>query len=95
MVGKTFMVNTDISTGDDYPSRWGKANYSSIFFCKVDVDDDVQVCSSASFSTKGLKGTSYQNVCGMARGLLEKHNNCFNDSVLPSSSMTLSMLQDY
>ena len=92
MVGKTFMVNTDISTGDDYPSGWGKANYSSVVFCRVDVDNDVQVCSSASFFTKG---TSYQNVCGMARGLLEKHNNCFNDSVLPSSSMTLSMLQDY
>ena len=43
MVGKTFMVNTDISTADDYPSGWGKANYSSVVFCRVEVDDDVHL----------------------------------------------------
>ena len=53
IVGRTFMVNINISAGDDYPSGWRKANYSGGVFCRVDVDDDVQVCSSASSSTNG------------------------------------------
>ena len=89
MVGKSFIVNTDISAGDDYPSGWKIANYSGVVFYKVDVDNDVQVCLSASFSTNG---THYRNVCGMARDLSEKHNS---DSVLPSSSMTLPLFRDY
>ena len=44
MVGKTFMVNADISAGDKYPSGYRKANYSGVTFCRVDVDeDDVQL----------------------------------------------------
>ena len=87
------MVNINISAGDDYPSGWRKANYSGGVFCTVDVGNDVQVCSSASSSTNRR---SYQNVCGMARGLSEKYNNCFQWF---SSSIILYdspyMLQDY
>ena len=85
------MVNTDISAEDNYPSGYRKANYSGVAFCRVNVDDDdVQVCSSAIFSTNGK---SYQNVCDIARGLSKKYiTTAFYDSVLPSSSMTLPAL---
>ena len=79
------IVNIDISAGDDCPSGWRKANYSSVVFCRVDAnDDDIQVCSSASFSTNG---TSYQNVCGIARGYQKGITSAFYYSTTVSISI--------
>ena len=79
------IVNIDISVGDDCPSGWRKASYSGISFCRVDSDDNaIQVCSSASFSTNG---TSYQNVCGIARGYQKGITTAFYYSTIPSSSI--------
>ena len=58
------IVNINISAGDDCPFGWRKANNSGVSFCRVN-SDSPQTCSSAIFSTNG---TSYQNVCGRARG---------------------------
>ena len=55
------------------------------FLYRVDTgDNDVQVCSSASFSTNG---TSYQNVCGIARGYQKGITTAFYYSTFPSSSI--------
>ena len=58
------IVNININEGDDCPGEWRKATQSNISFCRVSSDNE-QTCSSASFSTNG---TSYQRVCGRARG---------------------------
>ena len=58
------IINIDISAGDDCPSGWRKDTYSGVSFCRV-VSDIGDTCSSANFSTNG---TSYQRVCGRARG---------------------------
>ena len=58
------IANIDISAGDDCPSGWRKDTYSGVSFCRV-VSDGRSTCSSAYFSTNG---TSYQRVCGRARG---------------------------
>ena len=58
------IVSIDISAGDDCPSGWRKDTFDGISFCRK-VADDSRTCSSANFSTNG---TSYQRVCGKARG---------------------------
>ena len=58
------IVNIDISAGDDCPSGWSKDTHSGVSFCRAGVDHG-GTCSSAYFSTNG---TSYQRVCGRARG---------------------------
>ena len=58
------IVNIDTSTGGDCPSGWRKSNQSGVSFCRV-VSDSIHTCSSTNFSTNG---TSYQRVCGRARG---------------------------
>ena len=58
------IVNFDISAGDDCPGEWRKATQSGVSFCRV-ASDYRYTCSSANFSTNG---TSYQRVCGRARG---------------------------
>jgi len=58
------IVNINISAGDDCPSGWRMDTYSGISFCRV-VNDGSFTCSSTYFSTNG---TSYQRVCGRARG---------------------------
>ena len=58
------VINIDISAGDDCPSGWRKDTHSGVSFCRV-VSDSSRVCSSTNFSTNG---TSYQRVCGRARG---------------------------
>ena len=58
------IVNINISAGDDCPGEWRRATQSGISFCRV-ASDDFNTCSSANFSTNG---TSYQRVCGKARG---------------------------
>ena len=67
------IVNINISAGDDCPSGWHMDTHSGISFCRV-VDDSSNTCSSASFSTNG---TSYQRVCGRARGYQKGHTPCF------------------
>ena len=59
------IANIDISAGDDCPGEWRKATNSSVSFCRVASDSIWDTCSSANFSTNG---TSYQRVCGRARG---------------------------
>ena len=59
-------VNVDIAAGGDCPNGWRKDTYSDISFCCV-VSDDHFSCSFVNFSTNG---TSYQRVCGRARGEL-------------------------
>ena len=58
------IVNINISAGDDCPGTWRKGTQSGINFCKVATYDS-QICSSANFSTNGIR---YQRVCGRARG---------------------------
>ena len=56
------IVNIDISAGDDCPSGWRNDTNSGINFCRMVSDLH---CDSVYFSTNG---TSYQRVCGRARG---------------------------
>ena len=58
------IANINISAGDDCPGEWRKATQSGVSFCRV-ASDGSQTCSSANFSTNG---TSYQRICGRARG---------------------------
>ena len=58
------IANIDISAGDNCPSGWRQDTFSNVTFCRV-VSDGSHTCSSAYFSTNG---TSYQKVCGKARG---------------------------
>ena len=58
------IANINISAGDDCPGEWRKATHSNVSFCRV-ASDIGSTCSSANFSTNG---TSYQRVCGRARG---------------------------
>ena len=58
------IVNVNISAGDDCPGEWRKATQSGVSFCRV-ASDSSHKCSSASFSTNGIR---YQRVCGRARG---------------------------
>ena len=67
------IVNIDISAGDDCPSGWRKDTYSGVSFCRV-VSDEGNTCSSANFSTNG---TSYQRVCGRARGYQKGRTTAF------------------
>ncbi|XP_065900084.1 uncharacterized protein [Dysidea avara] len=68
------IVNIDISAGNDCPSGWRQETYSDVSFCRV-VSDDWRTCSSANFSTNG---TSYQRVCGRARGYQKGETDSFN-----------------
>ena len=84
------IVNINISAGDDCPTGWRKADYSGISFCRVNAtDEDIQVCSSASFSTNG---TSYQNVCGRARGYQKGITVAFRYSNYPIDAAYVSGL---
>ena len=58
------IVNINISAGDDCPGEWRKATQSGFSFCRV-ASDSSHKCSSASFSTNGIR---YQRVCRRARG---------------------------
>ena len=58
------IAKIDISRGDNCPSGWRIDTYSGVSFCRV-VPDSRFACSSSFFSTNG---TSYQRVCGKARG---------------------------
>ncbi|XP_065907478.1 uncharacterized protein [Dysidea avara] len=54
----------NISAGNECPGGWRAATQSGVSFCRV-ASDNSYSCSSAHFSTNG---TSYQKVCGRARG---------------------------
>ena len=58
------IANVNISSGGGCPSGWHSDTHSGMNFCHV-VSDYYFACSSAYFSTIG---TSYQRVCGRARG---------------------------
>ena len=58
------VAHINVSAGDDCPSGWRRDTYSNVSFCRL-VSDDPLTCSSANFSTNE---TSYQRVCGRARG---------------------------
>ena len=58
------IANVDTSTGGDCPSGWRSDTHSGVGFCRL-VSDATYACSGAFFSTNG---TSYQRVCGRARG---------------------------
>ena len=68
-------AHINISAGDDCPSGWHKDTYaySGVSFCRV-VSDSSGGCSSAYFSTNG---TSYQRVCGRARGYQKGETDAF------------------
>ena len=61
-------VDIDISVGDNCPSGWTKATFSSYSFCQKSFDG--QGCSSTVFNTNGI---AYQKVCGKARGYQKGH----------------------
>ena len=67
------IVNINISAGDDCLGEWRKATESGVSFCRVASDQNF-VCSSASFSTNE---TSYQKVCGRARGYQKGASEAF------------------
>jgi len=67
------IANINISAGDECPSGWRKGTHSGVSFCRV-VSNDRHVCSSAYFSTNG---TSYQRVCGRARGYQKGETDAF------------------
>ena len=71
------IANINISAGDDCPTGWTKATQSGFTFCRV-ASDRNQVCSSTSFSTYG---TSYQRVCGRARGYQKGDTVAFYGSI--------------
>ena len=73
---RRIIVNIDISAGDDCPGEWTKATQSGVSFCRV-ASDNYYKCSSASFSTNG---TSYQRVCGRARGYQKGNTLAFYGS---------------
>ncbi|XP_065907266.1 uncharacterized protein [Dysidea avara] len=56
------IANINVTAGDHCPSGWHRATHSGVSFC---YKGDTGVCSSTFFSTNG---TSYQRVCGRARG---------------------------
>ena len=58
------IANINITAGDDCPGGWRKGTQSGVNFCRV-ASDNRYTCSSAIFSTNG---SSYQRVCGRARG---------------------------
>ena len=57
------IAHIDISIGDDCPTGWNKSFYNGVSFCRA--PNDNSGCYSTFFSTNG---TSYQHVCGKARG---------------------------
>ena len=67
------IANIDISAGNNCPGEWRKATQSGVSFCRV-ASDGIHTCSSANFSTNG---TSYQRVCGRARGYQKGDNYAF------------------
>ena len=70
------IANVNVSTGSDCPSGWRKDTYSGVSYCRV-VSDANFVCSSTTFSTNG---TSYQRVCGRARGYQKGWSVAFHRS---------------
>ena len=58
------IANVDTSSGSDCPSGWRSDTHSGMNFCRL-ISDHSFTCSSTFFSTNG---TSYQRVCGRARG---------------------------
>ena len=82
------IVNINISAGDDCPGEWRKATQSGVTFCRVASDSKQSnqfTYSSAIFSTNG---TSYQGVCGRARGYQKGDTLAFWSSH-PSFSKTI------
>jgi len=67
------ITKIDISNGDNCPNGWLKDTQSGVSFCRV-ARNDYGFCSSAFFSTNG---TSYQKVCGKARGYQKGHAASF------------------
>ena len=62
----------NINAGTDCPTGWVKSNYSGIGFCRS--PNNNWGCYSAYFSTNG---TSYQRVCGRARGYQKGETSSF------------------
>ena len=67
------IANINTSTGGNCPSGWRKDTHSGVSFCRV-ISEINYVCSSTSFSTNG---TSYQRVCGRARGYQKGGSTAF------------------
>ena len=71
------LVKINISAGDDCPSGWCRDTHSGVSYCHV-VSDDRFTCSSTIFSTIG---TSYQRVCGRARGYQKGHSVALTQTI--------------
>ncbi|XP_065884686.1 uncharacterized protein [Dysidea avara] len=79
------IVNINISAGDACPNGWREETNSGVSFCRLDSDTG-STCSSAYFSTNG---TSYQRVCGRAKGFQKGETLAFHgDSFTGASSQT-------
>lgn len=68
------IANINISAGDDCPNGWRKDTISDISFCRVVEDTNHGICSSTNFTTNR---TSYQKVCGRARGYQKGWSGAF------------------
>ena len=71
--GWSRIAHINISAGDDCPSGWRKDTHSGVSFCRA-ASDDQRSCFSAIFS---INGTSYQRVCGRARGYQKGQRESF------------------
>jgi len=77
----TRVVSINITAGDTCPSGWFEESNSGATYCRISGgDNDAPGCSSTMFSTNG---TSYQRVCGRARGFQKGETLAFHgDSFL-------------
>ena len=66
------IASINICAGDDCPTGWSNSSYNSISFCRA--PSDSIGCYLTFFSTNG---TSYQHVCGRARGIRRDHQILF------------------
>jgi len=67
------IIYFDTSIGGSCPIGWRMDTYAGVSFCRL-VSDEGNTCSSAYFSTNG---TSYQRVCGRARGYQKGRTTAF------------------
>ena len=75
------IASIDIGVGDDCPTGWNKSSHNGVSFCKA--PSGSAGCYSTFFSTNG---TSYQHVCGRARGYQKGTPDAFHQNGLSIDS---------
>jgi len=76
----TKVISINITAGDACPIGWLKERNSGITFCRINVSNIIgNTCTSAIFPTNG---TSYQKVCGRAKGYQKGQTLAFHGDSL-------------